>query len=90
MLSQDVRYAWRTMRQNATLTATIVVTLGLGIGANTAVFSVVNTIALKTPLSVPAGDQLYTVNSGRYVTFGAGERAVLGTNVRGVQALRAT
>jgi predicted permease len=70
MLSQDVRYAWRTMRQNATLTATIVVTLGLGIGANTAVFSVVNTIALKTPLSVPAGDQLYTVNSGRYVTSG--------------------
>lgn len=70
MLTQDLRYAWRTMRQNALLTTTIVVTLGLGIGANTAVFSVLNAIALRAPLSVPNGGQLYSLNSGRYVASG--------------------
>jgi predicted permease len=70
MIGQDLRYAWRTMRQNAILTATIVCTLGLGIGANTAVFSVLNAIALKSPLSIPDADQVYIANSGSYIAGG--------------------
>lgn len=70
MIRQDLGYASRVLRQHLLLTTTIVVTLGLGIGANTAVFSVLNAVALRTPLSVPDPDQLYTVNSGRYVARG--------------------
>ena len=70
MIRHDLGYAWRVMRQHALVTTTIVLTLGLGIGANTAVFSVLNAVALRTPLRVPNPDQLYTVNSGRYVALG--------------------
>jgi putative ABC transport system permease protein len=67
MIMQDLVYAWRTMRKNALLTLTIVCTLGIGIGANTAMFSVLNTIALRSPLALPNPDQLYTINSGEYI-----------------------
>jgi predicted permease len=70
MISQDLRYACRVMRQHALITTTIIVTLGTGIGANTAVFSVLNAVALRNPLGVPNADQLYTLNSGRYVASG--------------------
>src|SRR5262245_43789866 len=52
MIHNDLRDAWRVLRRHALITATIVVTLGLGIGANTAVFSVLNAIALRSPLPV--------------------------------------
>jgi len=42
MLLQDLRYASRMLRRRPLVTATIVVTLGLGIGANTAIFAVVH------------------------------------------------
>ncbi len=66
----DLRYASRSLRQHALVTATIVITLGLGIGANTAVFSLLNAVALRSPLPVRDADRLYTVNGGRYVTSG--------------------
>ncbi len=59
-LLQDLRYALRTLRKNFLLTAVIVASLAIGIGANSAIFSVVDVLLLR-PLPYPHPDRLAAV-----------------------------
>jgi macrolide transport system ATP-binding/permease protein len=59
-LVQDVRYGLRILHKSPAFTAVSVLTLALGIGANTAIFTILDSVALRM-LPVPHADQLVTV-----------------------------
>jgi putative ABC transport system permease protein len=61
-LQSDLRYAGRIMRMNPVFVLVVVMTLGLGIGANTTVFSVINTLILN-PMPVSEPSELVAVAS---------------------------
>ncbi len=58
--AQDVRYAWRMLLKERGLTAAALLTLALGIGANGAIFALVDAVLLR-PLSFPAPERLVMV-----------------------------
>ena len=58
---QDIRFAWRGMRKTPAFTATAVLSLALAIGANTAIYSIVDAAILR-PLPVTAREQLFTLS----------------------------
>jgi putative ABC transport system permease protein len=67
-LTQDVRYAFRGMRRSPGFTLTAVLSLALGIGANTAIFSLIDAVMLKyLPVSHP--EQLVQLGEGDRTTW---------------------
>lgn len=64
-LKRDVRYAVRTLAKSPGFTFAVIAILGIGIGANTAMFTVLNGVVLK-PLEYPDADRVVRVHTRYY------------------------
>jgi putative ABC transport system permease protein len=88
-IATDLRYAARTLGRSAGFTTAAVLTLALGIGATTAVFSVVYGVILR-PLPFPNADRLVQIIQLGAVREGQAERARLGATADQITEWRAT
>jgi putative ABC transport system permease protein len=78
-IARDVRHMARGLRKSAGFTIAVVLTLMLGIGGNTAIFSVIDQLLLR-PLPYPDGDRLVTVYEAfPRSSLGAGEERLRNT-----------
>ena len=68
---RDLRHSARSLRQSPAFALAVVLTLGLGIGGNTAIFSVVDQLLVR-PLPYPRGDQLLVIRETFYNPTGHG------------------
>jgi predicted permease len=64
-LAQDLKYAGRTMRKSPLFTATAALSLAIGIGANTTVFTVANALLLRPPAGVVEPGRLVDIGTSR-------------------------
>jgi putative ABC transport system permease protein len=62
-LAADVRYAWRSLKLSPGFTLVAVLSIGLGVGANTAIFSLINAVMLRS-LPVPHAEELVKIARG--------------------------
>ena len=85
-LAGDLRYGLRSLRQNPGFTAAVVLTVAVGIGANSAIFSVVEA-ALLRPLPFPRPERLVMIDS---INAAAGPQAacLLRTSATGANSRR--
>ncbi len=79
-LVSDLRYAGRTLQRSPGFAVLVIAIMALGIGANTAVFSVVNGVLLK-PLPYPGADRIVTIRTA-FLTTGTTQRQVAIANYR--------
>ena len=71
LIARDVRYALRQLRRTPMFSAVVVVMLALGIGANTAVFSVMNAVLMRLlPVAHPAWTLLRALGEWRIAAAG--------------------
>jgi hypothetical protein len=63
-LGQDLRFTLRQLRKSPGFTAVVIITLALGIGVNTALFSIVNTVLLH-PIALPNPGELVAVDASK-------------------------
>ena len=88
-LGQDARYAARTLARTPGFAAVALTTLALGIGANTAIFSVVNAVVWR-PLRVDGDQRLVRITELAPPSDGAGPRRPSGLVAADVAAVRAS